>query len=578
MEISLRSYLTAGISLTAATAMAFTPLVIPANEKALTIPSVSISDIQLAAITPADIIAFVDNLQDTFDDINATIVDVVGLPGQTLVDVLTEAQTLNADLYANLIAATDSPLIQALLGLLAVNSNQSIGALIATVAGGNSVLTVTTAEIGTILSTALTGSLQSTLLALLAVANEPLDPLSYALLINSQIGTGQAVAGAGIGVLDSLGNAAFDFADVGLTGVLAQINNGFSGIGGLLTLVSAAADSDIVTAAIGALQGLVLAPVATFTNLGFSSVSQVLGTAQTGFNTLTGAAATVNAIIGGTLQFAVGTIGANPLDPASYLQATGALVVGGFGVFNTGVGAVGSVAQLPFTLGAGLTTSFAGAFTGLNTTFAFVTAGILDALGLPADIVALPLEIAGNINDLINAGAGALVDGLNGAADLIGEGTAFVIDVSDAIRDAIIGLVPAPAMALQAASAAPVAEPAALRVAAEPAAQQSGSATPAGVVADDDEDATDEAPPAEEAPADDDDSAGSGSDGDDSESTPVKAKKTERGERAGSKADRSNSKAGKDSKDSDSSSSGSSSSDSDSGSDSGSGSDGGSEA
>ena len=73
MEISLRSYLTAGISLTAASAIAFTPLVLPANEQALTIPSVSVSDIQLTAITPADINAFIANLQDTFDDINVCL-------------------------------------------------------------------------------------------------------------------------------------------------------------------------------------------------------------------------------------------------------------------------------------------------------------------------------------------------------------------------------------------------------------------------------------------------------------------------------------------------------------------------
>ena len=51
MGISARSYLTAGVSLTAATAIAFTPVAIPTNHHAMEIPRVAVADVQGEKVT-----------------------------------------------------------------------------------------------------------------------------------------------------------------------------------------------------------------------------------------------------------------------------------------------------------------------------------------------------------------------------------------------------------------------------------------------------------------------------------------------------------------------------------------------
>jgi hypothetical protein len=54
MQISVRSYLTAGIALTAASTIALTPLAVPPTAPQLALPHVSAPEIHLSAlITPA---------------------------------------------------------------------------------------------------------------------------------------------------------------------------------------------------------------------------------------------------------------------------------------------------------------------------------------------------------------------------------------------------------------------------------------------------------------------------------------------------------------------------------------------
>ncbi|CAN5313708.1 hypothetical protein BH11ACT6_BH11ACT6_41490 [soil metagenome] len=579
MEISLRSYLTAGVSLTAASAIAFTPLVMPANEKALTIPSVSISDIQLA-VTPADIEAFIANIQGALDDLTATVAEIIAIPGQTLVDVILAAEQLNDDLYSSLIGLTDNATIIGLLTILNLTSSSGLASLANTVGNANATIVTSFAETTELLTSALTGSLQNVLIALVNVVNDPTSFASYAGLVNAPVASGQLLAFNGISAIGNLGNAAFGLATIGLNGLTSQVNILGGGLNALLSGLGTASGSEIVQAALGLIQGIVIAPALIGYNTVAGVASVTLGVATGGFNILGGGALGVVTSVGNALQSAITAIGADPLDPASYVSALAALTIGGFGTFNTLAATAGGLAQLPINLAGGLNSVFTGSAIALTTAFAGVAAGLFEAVGLPTDGIA---EAAANIIGVITDISTGVSNGLATASGLITDGVTTVLGASNEVLTGILDalgnpVVPAPpipvppvVMALETNSAPEGASMA--RIAPE------GSGTVVAASNEVEEEApADEAPPAEEAPADDDDSAGSGSSGDDSESTPVKAKKTERGERAGSKADRSNSKAGKDSKDSDSSSSGGSSSSSDSGSDSGSGSDGGSEA
>src|SRR5689334_14727772 len=83
MQISARSYLTAGVSLTAAAAVALTPVAVPTPDRAVTIPKVTVTDINLT-VTPAEIVAFFESLETQIKAFNASVAEVAAVPGQTV--------------------------------------------------------------------------------------------------------------------------------------------------------------------------------------------------------------------------------------------------------------------------------------------------------------------------------------------------------------------------------------------------------------------------------------------------------------------------------------------------------------
>jgi hypothetical protein len=127
MDLSARSYLTAGISLTAATAIAFAPLAVPPSHPA---------DIRLTA-TPAE---------------------VVGAPGQALIGVVDNIVTLIDVVFTGLIDATEDPTLAASLSILETLSSGAFAKLAENLGLANEVITSTTDEVVTLLTSALTGS------------------------------------------------------------------------------------------------------------------------------------------------------------------------------------------------------------------------------------------------------------------------------------------------------------------------------------------------------------------------------------------------------------------------------------
>lgn len=568
MEISLRSYLTAGISLTAASAIAFTPLMIPANEKALTIPSVSVSDVQLV-VTTEEIEEFIANLQGALDDVTETVAGLVAIPGQTLADVIAAAAELNNDLYTALIDSTDNATLQGLLTALNFYSTTGLVQLAGTVEAANNVLVITLAQTTTLLTSALTGSLQNVLIAVNNIVNDPLAFSNYAGLLGAGIASGELLGYNGLEAVQGLGNGLFAVGGIGLGGFSFQVNNAITGLNAVLSGIGAASGIGIVEAAIAALQGIVIAPALGLFNIGVGTIGDVVGGAAVGFNVLVEGAQGVTLAIGDALQSAIFAIGTDPLDPANYASALGALTVGGFSVFNTLTLTGGALAEVPIDVFRSLNTTFTGVLTSLTLQIGTAASTILAAVGLPEEISNLPLEAAASINEVIAGISGAVADGLDVASGLISDGVTLALEVSSDLETGALDLlgnpvippppilVPPAVMALQTTSA-PEDVSTASRIAPE------GSGNVVAAVNEVEEDAPEEEAPGKEAPADDNDSAGSDDDSDsDSDSDSATSnKRTDRGERAGSKADRSNSKSDKDSG---------------GGSDSGSGNDGGSE-
>jgi hypothetical protein len=80
----------------------------------------------------------------------------------------------------------------------------------------NPVITTTTARVGELVTSALTGSLQNILIAAVDVASNPLSPASYAGLLTSGVASGQLLVGNGLKVIQSIGGGGFDIAGIAL--------------------------------------------------------------------------------------------------------------------------------------------------------------------------------------------------------------------------------------------------------------------------------------------------------------------------------------------------------------------------
>jgi hypothetical protein len=578
MEISLRSYLTAGISLTAASAIAFTPLVLPANEKAFTIPNVSVSEIQLT-VTPAEIVAFFDNLQGELEAFNADLADVVGIPGQSLFNALQLAIDTNTDFYATLAGLTTNPTLLGLLAALEDSSNYGLESLQIAVGEGNDNIMVTTEDLANLLDSTITGSLSNVLSSFVAVLNDPFSAANYAgLLSTGAVATGQLMATNGISALQVLSDSGFGFAFTGLDLAEDQIFNAITTVADLMDVGADATGSAVIEAVNAAIQSLTLGPIQALSDVGFGITGDVLGGFQDGLDTTLAGVDGIVTTVGDALQDAINTIGAGPLTPANYLAASAILLAGGFTTFNTGVETLGDVAQIPFSIGISITEGVTGVTTDLNLQFATALSGVLAAAGLPADIAGLPVALATQANNLIDAGAGALIDGLDLGGTLVDNSTQAIIAVSNDIEAAIFGVLPTGGAGAAATTLAAPVETAALKSA------PSGPSSGAAVVDDDDaadEDAPAEEAPAEEAPAEDDapaadatsdDSAASEAKADKSEARAERAEKREakKAEREAKKAEREAKKAEKAEKSESSDSAASSDSASDSSSDSGS--------
>jgi pyridoxine 5'-phosphate synthase PdxJ len=503
MQISLRSYLTAGVSLTAASAIALTPLAIPANQHAVTVPNVTISDIQLT-VTPAEIQAFFAELQTQLEEFNQDVADAIALPGATLAGGLEIAIELNTDFYDSLKDLTSNATLTALLNALETSSNNGLGSLLTAVESGTEIVAITTGQLADLLASTITGSLSNVLSSFVNVLNNPLDTAAYAGLLS--LGLVDTIEDAALNAGTAVGvavNAGFDFAYTGLNLLQSQINNAIQTVSSLMTVAADATGSALVEGVNEAIQAITLFPALAVSNALFGLKTVALGGVQEGFNDiLTGAGALI-AITGGSLQLAINTIGANPLNPQNYLEATGVLIGGGFGAFNSTVNTIGSVAEIPFNRGITIATGVGATIAGINANFAAAFAGVLEALGLPEDIVALPGLIAGQINQVIAAGTEIVVEGLAFGEEIVAGTTATIINVSNEIEQAIFGVVPpvgAGATTLAVETEAP-----ALRAASEPAGDPAGDVVPVSNESDDAEAPAEEAPaeeaPAEEAPA-----------------------------------------------------------------------------
>lgn len=580
MQITARSYLTAGISLTAATALALTPIAIPANDRAVTVPQVTTADIQLV-VTPSDVVAFFDNVQSEIVAFNAAVAQLALIPSQSVVQGLQSAIDLNNEIYDTLISSTDNLTLQALFETLQISADNSLRFLRNAVGYNGEVVVYSHEEIADLLSGIVTGTMSNVLAAVVGVLNDPLTFSNYANLLNSGIASAALLGNNSGEIIRNAADIPIELAQTQLHLVANQINNAFRTVAGLVNVGTMATGSQLIQAVAVAVESVTLGPAQLVVNTPFSLAYNTIHAVDqgltaildgiVGYETVDGLRAPGLITIASTvLQIAITQIGLNPLDPQRYLEASGALIAGGFDSFNLTVDTVGSVARVPGTFIYNLVNPDAG--TG-SITFSVIRmneiigqsiAGVLFELGLPDDIVNMPRVIAAQINDVIAAGANLVVGGV-GIADTAIDGTTnFLITVSNDIENALFGSRPPQQEENLAALAAPSEESdsspapssggAAVAIAdetEEPAEQTEEPAEDEEAPAEDeaaeeeapadeeepaDDEPVDEEPadePAEDdAPADDDASADSADSDDDTSASDVK--KTKRAEKADS--------------------------------------------
>jgi hypothetical protein len=288
----------------AAAAIAFAPLAVPAQHFQANIPPVAAANIQLA-VSPADIDALVANLQAVLGNNTAAVTEAAGAPGQTLIGVVSNIVDLIGVTFTGLIDATDDPTLAASLTILKTLSVDAYAMLHENLGLINPVITTTTAQVGELVTTALTGSLQNALVAVLNLATNPLDLGSYAGLLNAGVASGQLLAGNGLQTVQRLGDGGFDIAGIALKEVTFQFNNAVTRLGDLITQLGDASGNAVVQAVVGAVKGLVITPALAVVNLGSGVAKTVLTSANTGFDQLVGGATSIVGATATPLQTAV---------------------------------------------------------------------------------------------------------------------------------------------------------------------------------------------------------------------------------------------------------------------------------
>jgi hypothetical protein len=148
----------------------------------------------------------------------------------------------------------------------------------------NHEITATTAQVGELLTSALTGALGNVLVAVTDVANNPLSPASYAGLLSAGVAGGRLLVGNGLEAVRSVGDAGFGIVGIALDEVTFQFTNAVTGLSDLFGQLADASGSAIVEAVIGAVQGFAVAPALAVVNLGSELAHSVVGAANAGFD------------------------------------------------------------------------------------------------------------------------------------------------------------------------------------------------------------------------------------------------------------------------------------------------------
>ncbi|CAN5558036.1 hypothetical protein BH11ACT6_BH11ACT6_59790 [soil metagenome] len=455
MQISARSYLTAGVSLTTAAAIALTPVAVPTADRAVSIPNVTVSDINLT-VTPGEIVEFFDTLRTRIDEFNASVAEVAAIPGQTLVDGVVAAMGINDSFFESLINAVDNPTLRALLETTEITNDRALRSLAFYVDHSNQTIVLAGKDIADLLGGIMTVSLSNILSSAVDALNNPLSFEKYAHVLAATVGSGFLVVNGSSLIAQKAGNAGFDLAFGTLDFVRAEVTTALDAVRRLSFVASGATGSELVQAAVAAVGTIGLAPAYLGLRLPVSLAEETVLSAQSAFNTVFNSIAGYRDVqgqyvpgvvtaVGEAVREAIDEIGHGPLNPQRYLTATALMIAGSFDAANISINAAGALAQVPFTLGINLIApdalrpNLTSIVVAENIQIANALSNLLRTAGLPDNIADLPLAVAQQVNDAIIGTAYTVANGLSNVNAAITGGTDLIVTVSNDIENAILG-------------------------------------------------------------------------------------------------------------------------------------------
>lgn len=455
MQISARSYLTAGVSLTAAAAIALTPVAVHTPDRIVTIPKVTVTDINLT-VTPAEIVEFINTVRLQINAFNASAAKAAAIPGQTVVDGITTAMTLNDQFFDSLVDAVGNPTLQALLETVEITNDRALRSLAAYIDQGNQTIVLAAEDIADLLTDTMAYALSNVLAAAVDALNNPLAVEKYAHVLAAVVGDGFLFTNGGSLIAQKAGNAAFDLTYGTLEFIRSEATTALDAARRLAYVASGATGSEVVQAAVSALGTIGLAPAYLGLRLPIGLAEQAVLSSQSAFNTLFRGIAGYRdsdgeyvfgavTALGEAVRSSIDEIGHGPLDPKRYLAATALMIAGSFDAANIGINTAGVLAQVPFTFGIDLINpdGVRNNLTSILTVEAFQIgnslSNLLSAAGLPDEIAEIPRSFAIEVNKAIVGTAVTVADGLANVNAAISGGTDLIITVSNDIENAILG-------------------------------------------------------------------------------------------------------------------------------------------
>lgn len=426
--LALRRPKDVALALTAATAIAFAPMVvIQAPPVHVALPTVHVADAQLTAlVSDADIDNLIRAVNTGLKQLDATVANVAAVPGQTLTGALSAASNLTDSFWSPLISSSKSnPLLSNVLTALRVVTAGGLAKLAASTESVNSTITLTTGQVATLLTSTLTGSASTLLHAISNVVNDPLSLLSYAGVINAPVTIVGGLVSNTAAAVSAVGTGAIKIAANVITGATAQVSNLITAADALVKGIEQTIDQQQVNSLITIAQQIVTSPLRAAISLANGATAALSDAATT---TVKVAATAVQRLDNiwlsngdghGVVQDVINTIAAGPLSPGSYVNVAGEVITGAAqSAQQISSAIVGGFLPLPFRMSATMVGATANALNHLADGVAKGTVAALEFAGVNPILAGTVYGLVGAVKTAISFTAGTITTALNAVASI----------------------------------------------------------------------------------------------------------------------------------------------------------------